>query len=258
MVFTRSTMGSGHHTVEIRALGTPGHPRVDIDALVTMTPVAGTTPSSSSPPPPGPIADSDALARPIADPDAHPDTGAIRSQSGPGRRGRHCVLRPDRGHGDREAGGGDRRAPSSPPATKPTRAVRRPSSRTATTRPGAVPRPDQSRAGQPRVRDRGGGGLLQLLRLAGRDAGAGWYAFDLGTWRIYVAQLQLRASSAATPGSAQEQWLRADLAANLAPACSPFWHHPRFSSGPARQRHGGAALWDDLYAAGADVIAQRP
>ena len=45
---------SGHHTVEIRALGTPGHPRVDIDALVTMTPVAGTTPSSSSPPPPGP------------------------------------------------------------------------------------------------------------------------------------------------------------------------------------------------------------
>jgi hypothetical protein len=41
MVFTRTWAASGTHTVEVRALGTPGHPRVDIDAFVVLTPTGG-------------------------------------------------------------------------------------------------------------------------------------------------------------------------------------------------------------------------
>jgi len=48
MVFTRTWSASTRHTIEIRAVGTSGHPRVDLDAFVVLTPVAATTP----PPPP--------------------------------------------------------------------------------------------------------------------------------------------------------------------------------------------------------------
>jgi acid phosphatase type 7 len=32
-------------------------------------------------------------------------------------------------------------------------------------------------------------------------------------------------------GSAQEQWLRADLSTHPAACTLAYWHHPRFSSG---------------------------
>jgi hypothetical protein len=76
MVFTRSWSKIGRHTVKIVADGTPGHPRVDIDAFVvlasptitvsvppaapqptptpTPTPTPGPTPSPSPSPTPGP------------------------------------------------------------------------------------------------------------------------------------------------------------------------------------------------------------
>ena len=56
-------------------------------------------------------------------------------------------------------------------------------------------------------------------------------------------------------GSAQEQWLRADLAANTKPCTLAYWHHPRFNSGAD---HGNdvdvAPFWDALYDFNADVI----
>jgi hypothetical protein len=38
MVFARTWPAAGTHTLEIRAAGTPGHPRVDVDAFVVLTP----------------------------------------------------------------------------------------------------------------------------------------------------------------------------------------------------------------------------
>ena len=60
-----------------------------------------------------------------------------------------------------------------------------------------------------------------------------------------------------TAGSAQEQWLRADLAANARPCTIALWHVPLFLSSntagytvnPSRK-----VLWDDLAAAGVDVV----
>jgi hypothetical protein len=38
MVFTKTWTSSGRHTVRIVSLGTSGHPRVDVDALVVLAP----------------------------------------------------------------------------------------------------------------------------------------------------------------------------------------------------------------------------
>ena len=60
----------------------------------------------------------------------------------------------------------------------------------------------------------------------------GYYSYDLGAWHVIV----LNSNSSCTTigcaaGSAQEQWLRADLAAHPNVCTLAYWHHPRFSSG---------------------------
>jgi hypothetical protein len=78
----------------------------------------------------------------------------------------------------------------------------------------------------------------------------GYYAYGLGSWRIYALNSEVDMSA----GSAQEQWLRVELAAHPASCILAYWHQPRFSSGS----HGGsvraAAIWQVLAAAGADVV----
>jgi hypothetical protein len=85
-------------------------------------------------------------------------------------------------------------------------------------------------------------------------AGQGWYAYDVGTWRVYSLNSNCAEIGGCGPGSAPEEWLRADLAANPRECVAAVWHHPLFSSGA----HGGTAdtrpLWQALYDAGADVV----
>ena len=54
-------------------------------------------------------------------------------------------------------------------------------------------------------------------------------------------------------GSAQELWLRADLAANASENVIALWHKPRYSSGQTNLQ-ALQPLWDDLYAAGVDIL----
>ncbi|MDQ3007031.1 MAG: Ig-like domain-containing protein [Chloroflexota bacterium] len=78
----------------------------------------------------------------------------------------------------------------------------------------------------------------------------GYYSYNLGAWHIIVLNSEISHSA----GSAQEQWLRADLAANQNVCTLAYWHKPRFSSG----MHGNIAsvqtLWQALYDYGADVV----
>jgi len=78
----------------------------------------------------------------------------------------------------------------------------------------------------------------------------GYYSFELGAWHIVA----LNSNIAMRPGSAQEQWLRSDLAAHPGQCTLAYWHHPRFSSGST---HGSdletQPLWQALYEAGAAV-----
>ncbi|HLO35203.1 MAG TPA: hypothetical protein VK194_03940, partial [Candidatus Deferrimicrobium sp.] len=53
---------------------------------------------------------------------------------------------------------------------------------------------------------------------------------------------------------AQETWLRADLAAHPAACTLAYWHHPRFSSGEHGNDESVAPFWEQLHAAGAELI----
>ena len=77
----------------------------------------------------------------------------------------------------------------------------------------------------------------------------GYYSFNIGTWHVVA----LNSEIPNTAGSPQEQWLRADLAANPAVCTMAMWHRPTFSSG---QHNAGAAidLYKALYDYGADVV----
>ena len=80
--------------------------------------------------------------------------------------------------------------------------------------------------------------------------GRGYYSFDLGSWHL----VSLNSEVSTAVGSAQETWLKADLAANSRPCTLAYWHKPLFSSGPHGNNSSVKPLWDALYAAGAEVV----
>lgn len=83
------------------------------------------------------------------------------------------------------------------------------------------------------------------------DAGKGYYSYDLGDWHI----ISLNSNISMSAGSAQEAWLRADLAASPLTCTLAYWHHPRFSSGTQHGSESAAEpLWQALYDAGAEVV----
>jgi acid phosphatase type 7 len=99
-------------------------------------------------------------------------------------------------------------------------------------------------------------GYFNYFGAAAGDPTKGYYSYNLGEWHIIVLNSNLScAVVSCAAGSPQEQWLRADLAANPKNCTLAYWHHPRFNSGAS---HGNnldvAPFWDALYAANADVI----
>jgi hypothetical protein len=83
--------------------------------------------------------------------------------------------------------------------------------------------------------------------------GKGYYSYNLGTWHV----IGLNSNCSRVPcsaGSAQEQWLRSDLAANPRACTLAFWHHPRFSSGHDGDGTFMQPIWKDLADAKADVV----
>ncbi|HYU86890.1 MAG TPA: DNRLRE domain-containing protein [Kribbellaceae bacterium] len=86
--------------------------------------------------------------------------------------------------------------------------------------------------------------------LAG-PSGRGYYSYDLGSW--HVVSLNSEVSMAA--GSAQETWLRQDLAASTKPCTLAYWHKPLFTSG---SNHGpetaARPLFQALYDYNAEVV----
>jgi hypothetical protein len=84
--------------------------------------------------------------------------------------------------------------------------------------------------------------------------GQGYYSFDIGAWHVIVLNSNCgKVAGGCDLNSPQEKWLAADLAANDAKCTMAVWHSPLFSS-----FRGGdvqtLVFWQDLYAAGADVV----
>ncbi|MFL5720321.1 MAG: phosphodiester glycosidase family protein [Chloroflexota bacterium] len=84
--------------------------------------------------------------------------------------------------------------------------------------------------------------------------GQGWYAYDVGTWRVYSLNSNCSAVGGCGAGSPQEAWLRADLAANPRTCVAAIWHHPLFSSGEHGNNAATRGLWNALYEGGADIV----
>jgi hypothetical protein len=87
------------------------------------------------------------------------------------------------------------------------------------------------------------------------DPTKGYYSYNVGSWHVIALNAQCSAVGGCGAGSPQEQWLRADLAANPALCTIAFLHAPRFSSGSI---HGSSTamqpFWQALYERGAELV----
>jgi len=100
----------------------------------------------------------------------------------------------------------------------------------------------------------GAQGYFNYFGAAAGNPGEGWYSFDLNGWHIVVLDSQCSQVKGCQAGSPQEKWLKADLAAHPALCSLAIWHHPRFSSGSHGNNPVTQAFWNDLYAAGAEIV----
>ena len=86
------------------------------------------------------------------------------------------------------------------------------------------------------------------------ESGEGWYSYDIGAWHVVVLNSNCDYVDCDV-GSAQHDWLVADLAASDANCTLAYWHHPRFSSG----EHWddplfAAAFWTTVADAGVELV----
>jgi hypothetical protein len=86
------------------------------------------------------------------------------------------------------------------------------------------------------------------------DPAKGYYSYDIGAWHVVVLNSNCSSVGGCGAGSAQEQWLRADLASNPSQCTLAYWHHPLFSSGDHGNNPAMTGFWEALYEAGAEVV----
>jgi acid phosphatase type 7 len=98
----------------------------------------------------------------------------------------------------------------------------------------------------------GAAGYFGYFGTAAGEPGKGYYSFDVGTWHLIALNSNCSFVSCAA-GSAQETWLKSDLAGNTQTCTLAYWHHPAFSAGPSRM-NSLKPFWNDLYAADADLV----
>jgi hypothetical protein len=104
----------------------------------------------------------------------------------------------------------------------------------------------------PGNRDYGTAGAEPYFRYFGARAGGpgGYYSFELPGWHVVALNSNIDAGK----GSAQESWLRADLAAARSHCILAFFHHSWASSGWHGRTHALGALVADLYAARTTLV----
>ena len=112
-----------------------------------------------------------------------------------------------------------------------------------------------------------GGTNKQYFAYFGAAAGdphKGYYSFDIGSWHIIALNSNCGAYSFnkshddCQAGSAQERWLKADLASHPSMCSLAYFHVPRFTSDKLHHSDASnptlAPIWTDLYTAGVDVV----
>jgi hypothetical protein len=99
------------------------------------------------------------------------------------------------------------------------------------------------------------GSYFQYFGASAGTAGQGWYSYDVGAWHLIAINSNcLRIAGGCGAGSPQELWLKADLAAHPVSCTLAYWHHPLFTSGQEGPTAAMSTIWDDLSAAGAEIV----
>jgi fibronectin type 3 domain-containing protein len=122
-------------------------------------------------------------------------------------------------------------------------------------------------AGNHEYRTTGATGYYGYFGSNAGDPQKGYYSWDVAgpnnafTWHMIALNSECAVlgggsiTAGCGVGSSQEAWLKADLAAHPNVCTIAYWHRPRFSSStttPSSTTYN--AFWNDLYAAGADVV----
>jgi hypothetical protein len=100
----------------------------------------------------------------------------------------------------------------------------------------------------------GASGYFGYFGTAAGDPSKGYYAYDLGQWRVYALNSMCEEVGGCGAASPMVTWLENDLAANPADCTLAYFHHPLFSSGEHGNQTKMGPTWDALYAANADVV----
>jgi len=100
----------------------------------------------------------------------------------------------------------------------------------------------------------GASGYFSYFGTAAGDPQKGYYSYDIGRWHLIALNSNCQEVGGCGIDSPQEKWLKADLAAHPAKCTLAYWHHPRFSSAPHGNNRDYDAFWQDLYAAGAEIV----
>ncbi len=101
----------------------------------------------------------------------------------------------------------------------------------------------------------GAAGYFGYFGAAAGEPGKGYYSYELGAWHVIV----LNSNISSAVGSAQDTWLKADLAAHPNQCILSYYHHPLYSSttgsGTGGATYSGVRnLFTDLYAGHADLV----
>lgn len=93
----------------------------------------------------------------------------------------------------------------------------------------------------------------------GEKAGAkgkGYYAYDLGEWKVIVLNSEMMVNPAFSVESRREQedWLKKELAGNTRKCTVAYFHRPRFSSGAHAGDLRMTGFWNILYEGNADLV----
>jgi acid phosphatase type 7 len=81
-----------------------------------------------------------------------------------------------------------------------------------------------------------------------------YYSYNLGAWHLISLDSECSFVGGCGAGSAEERWLRTNLASFPTQCTLVYWHEPRWSSGEWQDATQMTAIWDDLVAAHADVV----
>lgn len=82
-----------------------------------------------------------------------------------------------------------------------------------------------------------------------------YYSYDVGSWHVVAVDSDQCARTGCPAGSAQEQWVRQDLAAHPTQCTLAYWHQARWASGTTLTDNTYMGpIYTAMYEAGVDLV----